>query len=80
MDSNGNLYATKKLRDEMDAKLREMVGESEEPPADSVPVEQVHLAELAAMNRRGRLVFYSERRRGASVEDAMSAARRAHFR
>jgi hypothetical protein len=57
------------------------VPSGEEPPAGAVPISDGAVAtELRGLNRRGRLAFYSERRRGASEGEALAAARRAHVR
>jgi len=81
MDSRGNLHANQAALDAMDEQLREHFTPTEDMPADAVDIADPKVAaSLAGMNRRARLVYYSERRRGASEEEAMGAAEGSYYR
>lgn len=77
MNGNGDLYATKSLRDALDEKLREAVQpmpvEGLAAP-DGMEVSEGALKMLAGMNRRARRAFYAERKRGVEEGEALSVA------
>lgn len=77
MNSDGSMY----MPPEMAKELEEAFGKRVEALTDAVnesslPIDDEAIArELAMMNRKARLAFYSERRRGAGEADALEAAR-----
>jgi hypothetical protein len=81
MDSNGNFYGNEAEREalarifEKAVTPKEEVRDIAEKPADAIDVDMESAEVLATMNRRQRMVFYSERRHGKSCEEAMQAAR-----
>lgn len=79
MDSNGNFYANEEARKRIESmfsgRTEEKVKPIEQSPPDAIDVDEGAAVELAGMNRRQRMVFYSERAHGKSVEDALLAAR-----
>jgi hypothetical protein len=79
MDSNGTLRANQAALDAMDEQLREHFTPTEDMPADAVEIADPKVAaSLAGMNRRARLVYRSERRRGASEDEALGAAEQSY--
>jgi collagenase-like PrtC family protease len=75
MDSQGNLHANRAALEAMEEQLAEAFTPTEDMPADAIEISDPKVAAmLAGMNRRARLVYRSERRRGASEEEALGAA------
>lgn len=75
MDDQGKMYANQAALDAMDEQLREHFTPTEDMPADALEISDPKVAAmLAGMNRRARLVYRSERRRGASEAEALGAA------
>lgn len=77
MDSSGGMHVPAELK----ATLEKAYGKPVDvttgpPPAGSLLIESEEIArELAVMNRAARLIFRSERRRGASEEAALETAK-----
>lgn len=82
MDSSGRMY----MPPEYERQLAEMFSQKADAlaeeikfgavPEDALPIEDEAIAlELAGMNRRARLAFFSERRRGATESSALAAAK-----
>lgn len=82
MDSKGNLYAIKAALGAMEETMRDAFMQTEELPAngpDFLAIDDEYVAaQLAGMNRRARMVYFSERRRGASERSALDAARESY--
>lgn len=85
MDTEGNLYANEEGRKHIDelleAKLRDAtddlkkVRDLKDAPKDGIRIESEKVLQaVLMMNRHQRRVFFSERRRGASEEEALCAA------
>jgi len=80
MDSKGHLYANKAALEAMEERLREAFTPTEAMPADAIEVANPKVAEtLAKMNRKARRVYFSERRRGASEDEALAAAEGSYY-
>lgn len=85
MDSSGNMYgnpeakaAILKILGEKTAAAAEQLKPIEQKPDDAIEIKsEMIAAQLATMNRRQRLAFFSERRHGVEEDDAIEIARNA---
>lgn len=85
MDSNGNMYLDEAAR----KALEEAFGDDAAAGFSPTPALQTELLgiestkvayELSRLNRRARLVYFSERKRGASEDEALGAAEQSYSR
>ena len=80
MDDQGKIYANEAARAELEAAMQdkdERVHPLVDKPANAIGLDRMTAQALAGMNRKQRMAFYSEKRRGASLDEAFEAARRA---
>ena len=78
MDSGGNIYASKAIAEtwerEVAARVREM-RTPERMPRSTVAIKNPEVARaLASLNRKARLAFYAQRKKGVEEYGALAAA------
>lgn len=74
MDSKGNFYADGEAAERLAEQLGEKVKPLAAAPKTAVQITETAAGFLTRMNRRQRRAFWSERRRGAEEDAALTVA------
>ena len=85
MDSNGNMYLDEAARKALEEAFGEDAAKGFQPtPAletEMLGIDNMKVAyALSRLNHKARQVYFSERRRGASEEEALGAAEQSYSR
>lgn len=81
MDDQGRLHVSPEVRQALEKRYGKDVDVTDSTGAADLLIQDAYVAaELAGMNRAARLVFRSERRRGATEDLALERARESIFR